>query len=107
MGMCARTQLAILDHNHNVGRQQATTLEGLPRFKLEYPKGRKRWVARPIKEQKSRNYLDCMLQQIVNPHALDDIETLHTPNLPDNIAPIPPPIKEEALTQHNTRFSHN
>ena len=41
-GMIARTQLAVLDHNANTGRQQATSTkgdtEGDLRYKVVYPK---------------------------------------------------------------------
>ena len=37
--MRAHTQLAILDHNHNVGRDQAQTKEGTMKFKFVSPKG--------------------------------------------------------------------
>lgn len=39
-GMIARTQLAALDNNHNLGRAQATTSAGNPRYRISYPKER-------------------------------------------------------------------
>ena len=47
------TQLAILDHNHNVGRDQAQTKEGTMKFKFVSRKGSRGWVARPQYEAKS------------------------------------------------------
>ena len=45
-GMVARTQLAALDHNHNTGRNQATTATGEEkRHKLVFPKAKKQWIA--------------------------------------------------------------
>ena len=37
-GMVARTMLAVLDHNHNTGRGQATTTEGEERYRYEWSK---------------------------------------------------------------------
>ena len=37
-GMLARTQLAALDNNSNVGRQQAVERSGQPRYRPCYPK---------------------------------------------------------------------
>ena len=37
-GMLARTQLAVLDHNSNLLRDQAVDKEGNPRFALCFPK---------------------------------------------------------------------
>ena len=105
VGMCVRTQLAILDHNHNIERQQVTTLEGQPRYKLEFPKRSKRWIAKPIKEKKSNSYIDFMLEELVNPTRNVDEFTIELPNLPDNIAPIPRPPLEQAVSEHITRFS--
>jgi hypothetical protein len=94
-----------LDHNHNIERQQATTLEGQPRYKLEFPKRSKRWIAKPIKEKKSNSYIDFMLEELVNPTCNADEFTIEVPNLPDNIAPIPRPPLEQAVSEHITRFS--
>lgn len=46
--MRARTQLAILDHNASVGRAQATTKEGQPRYRYCYSKQSAQWVAKPM-----------------------------------------------------------
>ena len=69
VGMQARIELAILDHNYNTQRKQATTkdgtkiiilhlcltyifTEGKARYLIVFPKGRKSWVAKPILEEK-------------------------------------------------------
>ncbi|XP_016432068.1 uncharacterized protein LOC107758771 [Sinocyclocheilus rhinocerous] len=43
--MLARTQVAVLEHNENVHRQQARTNTGTPRFSVVFPKHSKQWVA--------------------------------------------------------------
>ena len=60
-GMVARTQLAILDHNANVGRKQAEIKKGASqgekRYKIACGKQRKNWVAKEIKEPKTYQLL--------------------------------------------------
>ena len=55
--MVARAQLAILDHNANVGRKQAEIKKGASqgekRYKIACGKQRKNWVAKEIKEPKT------------------------------------------------------
>ena len=67
--MQARIELAILDHNYNTQRKQATTkdgtiycvvlcmllnlyISGKARYAVTFPKGRKAWIAKPILEDK-------------------------------------------------------
>ena len=50
-GMRARTQLAVLDHNHNVGRSQGQLKEGAKKHKSVSPKGSVGWVAKPQYEE--------------------------------------------------------
>ena len=69
--MRAHIELAMLDHNYNTERQQATTKSGLftipckiilnvfyfltekARFKLLFQRGRKAWISEPILESKN------------------------------------------------------
>ncbi|KAK7158610.1 hypothetical protein R3I94_005062 [Phoxinus phoxinus] len=46
--MVVRTQLAILDHNENVCRHQATTNSGVLRYNVVFPKHTKEWIAKAI-----------------------------------------------------------
>ena len=47
-GMVARAQLAVIDHNSNTGRNQATVTRGknkvVKTYKLVFPKGQKNWL---------------------------------------------------------------
>ncbi|CAB1316919.1 unnamed protein product, partial [Coregonus sp. 'balchen'] len=52
-GMVARLQVAALDHNYSVDRQQATTKEGELRLKQEFSKAARVLVVKPIKEEKT------------------------------------------------------
>lgn len=108
MGMRVCTQLAILDHNYNTDRQQATTFQGRPRYRMAYSKGTKRWVPKTIKEKKQYNYLDFMLEEMVNPeYSVDEVllSDVEIPQLPRNIAATPQPHVEDTVCQHMTRFN--
>lgn len=55
---CCRTQLAILHHNENVSREQATDASGNPRFHKKLPKSSKgREVLCPIKTKATHGKL--------------------------------------------------
>ena len=65
-GMVARTQLAILDHNANVGRSHAKVKKGLKqgdkRFNIVCGKQRKNWVAKVIK---THSYVEDMMNDVI------------------------------------------
>ena len=63
--MSARVTLAVLDHNHNTERQQRLTSEGKPCFKVAYLKTSLKWVAKPVYDPKSYNYVSDMLNAVV------------------------------------------
>ena len=86
MGMQARTELAIIDHNHNTDREQAVTAAGIVhcnllhthecrynagyctgqlRYKLEYSKRTKKWVVKPIADHKRYDYLLDLMQDVI------------------------------------------
>ena len=103
MGMNVRMQLAILDHNYNIERQQATTLQGQARF---IPKSQKHWVAKAIKEDKKIDYLVEMLEEVVSPdYKRDELSSIFTPDLPPNIALVPRPPLDLTVQEQVTRFS--
>ena len=68
-GIVARTQLAALDHNQNCSRKQAVVKHGSSlgslRYNLVFPKVRKTWVVKPIKEEKSYGHLDALMESIL------------------------------------------
>jgi len=113
-GMVARTQLAALDDNANTGRQQATVTKGANQgelqYKLVFPKHTKEWVAKPIREKTSRDYLNPILDTIVDrkrkkPHERSAILT--APHIPKNITTKPRPPRADVITKLTTRFSKN
>lgn len=108
-GMVARTQLAVMDHNHNTGRKQATIKKGRTkgdnRYKLVFPKGRKKWVVKPVVEEKSFGFIADLMKDVVS-HKKDGAEIpSSTPTrIPQNIATEPRPCKDEVVQAHKTRM---
>ena len=80
-GMVARTQLAVIDHNSNTGRKQATVTRGKNKgnmkYKLVFPKGQKKWVARPVKTRKSYSFVEDLMETVFSFEATktDDRDT--------------------------------
>ena len=106
-GMFVRTALAALDNNHNVGRSQAMTQSGDLRYKVVYPKGRKDWVAKPITNAKSYDYIAPMMRKVIEARCSDtSAPTAVQPPAqhPRNIAPVPRPPKHDIVAKHQSRF---
>ena len=105
-GMRARTQLAVLDHNHNVGRSQGQTREGTKKHKFVSPKGKIGWIAKPQYEEKSYAFLSDLMFSLLA-FKKGDIEVPPLPPKPAaaNIAPTPRPPKNDLLEMHRPRFN--
>lgn len=106
-GMVARTQLAMLDHNAHVNRKQAVvrkgTKQGEKRFNVVCPKQRKNWVAKPIKEPKSYEYINSMMKDVLLVKGGQHID--YEPVIQAKcIAPIPKPPKQEVIDRHKSRM---
>ena len=105
-GMRARTQLAILDHNHNVGRTQAQTKEGAKKHKFVSPKGSQGWVAKPQYEEKSYQFLgDLMTGLLAFKRRQIEVPALPLRPAAPNIAPTARPAKEDLIDKHRSRFN--
>ena len=76
-GMRARTQLAVLDHNHNVGRSNSQTKEGAKKHKFVSPKGSVGWIAKPQYEEKSYAFLNDLMVSLL---AHTQMLVCHTPD---------------------------
>ena len=104
-GMLARTQLAILDHNNNCERSQATTADGQLRFNIKFTKQSKSWIAKPIAQHKNNNWaIDLMNSVILVKTKVMLATNPDIPELPKNIATLPQPPKDELITQMTSRF---
>ena len=123
--MQARIEFAILDHNYNTQCKQATTrdgkniiilhkclicifTEGKARYLIMFPKGRKSWVVKPILEGKDYTCLCHIMEEIVQLRLDEHQQELFDYDKPDfipqNIASIDQPPKQEVITQHTSRF---
>ncbi len=98
--MVARTMLAVLDNNNNVGREQATIQTGEHAGELRYnvvaPKGRKGWVTKECTRR--RTTLMCKAGG-------EGAPKIPTPQLAKTIAREEKPMKEEVVLKHKSRFS--
>ena len=64
-GTRAYTQLAVLDHNHNVGGSQAQPKEGGNKHKFVSPKESVGWVVKPQYEEKSYTFLNDLIVSLL------------------------------------------
>ena len=106
-GMLIRTELAILDLNNNLSRQQATTKEGVPRFSSVYPKRTKEWVAKRIAEPKSCHWRLHLLHEVLRfKQGERHADPVPVPDdIPQNIADSERPPKEEVIARFRSRFA--
>ena len=89
----------------NAGREVATTEAGDSRFKCVYPKLQKKWVAKPMYEEKSYQFVDYLIRDtILLKQGAINVPPLQKPVLPANIAPTPRGNKEDIIEQHMSRF---
>ncbi|XP_051988843.1 uncharacterized protein LOC127648291 [Xyrauchen texanus] len=109
--MLARTQLAILDHNENVHRKQATTTSGVHRYNVVFPKCSKEWEARKQFEPTTQTFRDDLVRKVLecrnDPNIIYKDQSSHDtiPSLPADIAQKPEPDKEEAISKHQSWFT--
>ena len=97
-GMVIQTMLAILDHNYNVDRPQATKT-GDARFKLVFPKFKKTWISKPIAEKKDYTFRHDILARIIDAKGNEgSLTNLPTPTTSSqNIASQPCPLKDTLI----------
>ncbi|XP_063062373.1 uncharacterized protein LOC134455281 [Engraulis encrasicolus] len=72
--MLARTQLAVMDHNANIGKEQAKTKEGQPRFACAYSKASRQWTARPVYERGEQPFRKNMMEDTLRMRDESSIE---------------------------------
>ncbi|XP_076128204.1 uncharacterized protein LOC143109377 [Alosa pseudoharengus] len=107
--MRARTELAIIDHNINIGREQKTTLEGKPQYKYMYTKTTQQWVAKPVYEPTSQDFRKDLMKDVLKLREEKSLEPWPRPpprprRLLQNIAPVPRPDPSELVAQRLSRF---
>ncbi|XP_033127361.1 uncharacterized protein LOC117125086 [Anneissia japonica] len=67
-GTVARTVLAALDNNTNVGRKQATTISGEKRWKLQRSKASHQFVVKKINDPKEFTFRTDLLNATLDMH---------------------------------------
>jgi ribonuclease HI len=114
-GMVARTQLAALDNNHNCSRKQAVVKKGSNvgslRYNLVFPKMRKTWVVKPIKEAKQFDYITTLMENILrykkSKKPKKSKKAKKSAKQAKNIVTKEKPDKETAIKAHISRFPSN
>ena len=103
--MVSRTQFGVIDHNCNVGRGVATSTSGDYCYKCVYPKLQKQWVAKPIYEEKSYQFVhDLLSDTTLLKKGEIEVPDLGRPHLPQNVAPNPHGNKDDVIARHVSRF---
>ena len=109
-GMIARTKLACMDHNANVGRLQAVdSTSGESLFDVAYSKATGKYSSRPVYESKEYSFLDDMMKDVIDRklgQRKKECASFKLPALAKNIAPksLPRPTKEELVASYQSRF---
>jgi hypothetical protein len=105
--MCARTALAVLDHNNNTERPQKLTRTGEPCFKVAYTKTTSKWVAKPVYSAKTYDFAFEMLDSVVVQQECKSLQPVAFSREWRNIAPVPPPVKSDLLARRVSRFARD
>ena len=107
--MVSSTQLAVVDNNVNIGRNQKTDANGKLSFATRCPKSTGRWTARKIYEKKDYDFKADILQFAVTSQQegpnRKTVHQLKLLSLPANISKDPAPCKEDLVDDHRSRFS--
>ena len=110
--MEARGALAALDHNFNVGREQAVVKQpsaasgpaGTPRFTPYCSKRTKRWSAWPVLQGKQYDYVYDMITRVVDKKASGDATLYASREVAKNISRTPYPGKASLVAHHIHRM---
>ena len=105
-----RTALAVLDNNFNSDREQAKTRQGVPKFKLQTNRSGSKWFVKTIKNDNSYEIMDEIRSMVIQCFDQDFVPEVEFPidkNIPRNMARVPRPSKEDAISKHVSRFEKN
>ena len=101
-GMYARTQLAVLDHNCGINREQAKRGDGKLRYKVVFSKVTGSWVSKKILVDKKRTYIKEIINEIRK--IPENYKLKNREAVPKNIATYPNPGKEIVIKSKTSRF---
>jgi hypothetical protein len=63
-------ELAVIGHNSNTARKQATIVKGSKKgekkYKVVFPKGKKKWVAKPVMARKSFTFIQNLMEDVLS-----------------------------------------
>lgn len=95
-GMEARTKLAVLTHNHNVGKELATEKLGTKRLKVAFSKALNRWTIKNVHEKMNIDYLEDISTSVLKiaNGKISPTWCSRAPGLPPNLANVERPLKE-------------
>ena len=113
--MLARLRLAVLDHNSDIEQELTqTNRDGSKRYKQEWSKRKKEWTIKEMHSNKSTDFVHDLVDDLVKRQENDAASSLHRRRaspipavVPMNLAQKPKPSKQEALRQHQSRFTLN
>ncbi|XP_068112155.1 uncharacterized protein [Hyperolius riggenbachi] len=115
--MKARTVLAALSNNHNVGRKQAVVKKqhknsaprGSKRYRFVAPTGKKKLVTRKVYDPKLYTFIGPILEDTLRAcqGTLLTSWVSSTSTLPQNIASLPRPDTQEIIQIMQSRFGSN
>ena len=104
-GMIARQQLAVLNFNDNINKDQAKRKSSDLRYKQSFSKVANSWCIKPKKEEKKKKYIKELIDETIQSNVLRITNNLpKREDVPKNIAPIHRPNKKEAINNMKTRF---
>ena len=108
-GMKARSQLAAIDNNENVGRMQSGIERGAnageARYRKCYSKKQKQWIVKPILEKTTYHVLPEMSDRVLEKCESDTAVPLEVNIcLPQTIATEAAPEKHELIRRHRSQF---
>lgn len=101
--MMARTALAVIDHNMSRNRPQATNKKGEKMFRVTYPKASSEWVAKPVYEAKTYDWIYAMLRRVVQEKETRTLSPVKV-SRQGNIATKPVPPRSEVIQRLTSRF---
>ena len=101
--MVARTALAVIDHNMSRNRAQATNKKGEKVFRLAFPKATSEWVAKPVYESKSYDWVLTMMRKLVEEKEHRTLSPIKVSRR-GNIATKPAPPKADIILKLTSRF---
>ena len=110
----AWTFLAILDHNHHIGREAMSTCDGHTIYDCIWRRRTKEWDVIPRKEEKTYTYIPSLVAVVFDEraasseslrHSKATLPSSHSANIQATIATREPPSTSELVQKKHSRFT--